>query len=113
MAGAGGMTTQLLLQRRGLDENGDPLGDWETAAQVSAEITWLRGGEAVMQARLQGQQPVVLRVYKTDITRQVTAAWRAVDLLDPAQVFAIQARTPSAKDPNCFELMAKMGGSDA
>lgn len=113
MPGAGGMTDTLLLQRRMRDTNGDRLGDWATVTRARAEITWLRGGEAVMQARLQGVQPVVLRVYKTPVTRQLDSAWRAVNARDLSQVFAIEGKAVSRDDRNCFDLTAKMGGPDA
>jgi hypothetical protein len=107
------MKDTLLLQRRSTDDNGDRLGDWQTVARARAEITWLRGGEAVMQSRLQGVQPAILRVYRTPTTRQVDGSWRAVNARDAAQVFAIESKTPNRDDPNCFDLLAKTGGSDA
>lgn len=107
------MKDTLLLQRRGSDDNGDRLGDWQTVARVRAEITWLRGGEAVMQSRLQGVQPAVLRVYRSPVTRQLDSSWRAVNAHDHGQVFAIEAKSPNAKDANCYDVLAKVGGSDA
>lgn len=79
------LTFRVLLQRRGEDANGDLLGPFATVASDdddcgwSAQITNLRGGEAVMAQRLQGSQPVIIGVRASSVTRQIDNAWRAID----------------------------------
>lgn len=90
----GKMRERVFFQKRGPDDNGDPLGDWETVASEgsdgawSAEIIRLRGGEAVQAQRLQGLQPVIIGVRPCGVTRQLDNAWRAVDARS-GQIFEI------------------------
>src|SRR4051812_49109641 len=48
--------------------------------QTRAGFTWLRGGEDVMGARLEGQQPAVVRVRVSTDTRRVRADWQMRDV---------------------------------
>jgi hypothetical protein len=52
----------------------------ERIAKTAAHILYLRGGENVQAARLQGRQPVVVTVYANPETRQITTDWRCRDL---------------------------------
>lgn len=53
---------------------------WEEATQARAEIQFLRGGEIVQAARLQGRQPVVVRVRYNNTTAMIETSWRMRDL---------------------------------
>jgi head-tail adaptor len=55
---------------------------WNTTAAVEARahFRWLRGGEVVQAARLEGRQPVVVSVLACAALREVDAAWRMRDL---------------------------------
>lgn len=107
MPGAGKMRERVTFQQRGLDANGDRLGDWEAGFDAAADMTWLRGTEAVMQARLQGRQPVVITVYEEDRTRAVTNAWRAVDARDTTRVFDIKSVAP-ARRRGFLDILAEL-----
>jgi hypothetical protein len=82
------LVDRVWLQQRGLDLNGDPLGEWETARSSADDGAWsvqiirLKGGEPVMAQRLQGVQPVIIVVRASSVTRSVDNAWRAVGVLD-------------------------------
>lgn len=76
MTGAGQRRDRVIFQQRGEDANGDRLGDWVDGVVRWARVLVLRGGEAVLQARLQGQQPIQVTVLSTAATRAVTTAWR-------------------------------------
>lgn len=77
MTGNGLRRERVTFQQRSLDANNDRLGDWEEGGFSRwARVLVLRGGEPVMQARLQGQQPVQVTVLSTGATRAVTTAWR-------------------------------------
>lgn len=47
---------------------------------VWGKIMYLRGTEAVQQARLQSRQPIVLTVRNSSVTNSVTAEWIAQDV---------------------------------
>lgn len=66
-------------------------GGYEPQFTVWAGLKPLRGSEAVMAARLRGQQPYIATVRQSVQTRQVTAAWRIVDENDPNRVFSINS----------------------
>lgn len=78
------MTAGLLrerprFQQRAIDVNGDPLGDWvEPGVTVWARIVPMKGSEPVIQARLQGVQPLSVSIRSSSVTRQITSAWRMV-----------------------------------
>ena len=92
--GSRDLKDRVLLQQRGVDDNGDRLGDWETVPSSASDTAWaaqiirLRGGETVMAQRLQGAQPVIIGLRASSVTRAVDSAWRAVDALT-RQVYEI------------------------
>ena len=53
---------------------------WQEAFTAAAHFTYLRGGETVMQARLQGKQVVVVRVRNSEQARAVTPDARLRDV---------------------------------
>ena len=61
------------------DGYGNTRGDWIGQFTVAARIMPLRGGEAVIAARLEGTQPAIVTVYADARTRTVTPDWRIVD----------------------------------
>lgn len=79
MPGAGEMRDRVTFQKRGPDENGDPLGPWIDRFSVAAQIVYLKGTEPVMAQRLQGVQPAVIVVREGANARMITTAWRAED----------------------------------
>lgn len=52
----------------------------ERIAKIAAHFRYLRGGEVVQAARLEGRQPVVVTVRVNAWTRQITSDWRMRDL---------------------------------
>lgn len=91
----GALRAKLTFQSRGDVTDGwggtVPGGAFTDQFTVSAALRPLRGSEAVMAARLQGQQPYVVTVRQSALTRQITSNWRAVDANNPSRVFAITA----------------------
>lgn len=53
--------------------------DDDAAVKCRAHFRFLRGGEAVQAARLAGRQPIVVTVYRSSQTRQITEDWRMRD----------------------------------
>ena len=95
MTSAGQLRDKVRFEQRGLDANGDRLGDWDedNGLTRSARIVFRRGSEAVLQQRLQGVQPVDITIRSDAATRLITTDWRAVDTRS-GQTFNIIAITP-------------------
>lgn len=94
MPGAGALRERVTFQERGLDANGDRLGDWSAGFTVSARVVHRTRGEVALQQRIQGHQPAEITVRLSSRTRPITNAWRA--LID-GQVYEIQAVAPDER----------------
>jgi SPP1 family predicted phage head-tail adaptor len=69
---------------------------WVEQFACAAQFTYLRGGETVMQGRLTGKQPLVIRVrYSASTTMRATTDWRIRDARK-GTVFAIRSIVPVA-----------------
>lgn len=110
MPGAGDLRERIAFESRSLDDNGDPLGPFVRQFEVAAQLVWLRGGEKVLQMRLEKQQPVAIVVRDSTQTREITTAWRAVNARCPGQQFNITAASPS-KERGFIDVLATMGGA--
>ncbi|MFN3585186.1 head-tail adaptor protein [Phenylobacterium sp.] len=108
MSGAGGLRNTVTFQRRALDANGDRLGPWENVwTDVPADLVWLRGSETAVDARLQGRQPVVIRVREDEVLDQMpTNGWQAVNADNTAQVFDIKSVAPD-RERGFVSIMAE------
>ena len=108
---AAALTNRVRLQRRPDDANGDPLGPFADVATRRAEIVYLRGGEPVMEQRLQGVQPAVVAVYADSVTRTITNAWRLVDDRT-GQVHEITAPPTVTTDRRWVEILTTARAGD-
>jgi len=74
----GQMRERVVFQQRGLDANGDRLGDWDAAGglNVWGRVQPLKGGESVMQQRLQGSTPVEVTIRRSTASAAIDNAWR-------------------------------------
>jgi head-tail adaptor len=93
---AGHLGERLAFQKRvaTTDGYGNAEGAWQTRFTVAARVQPLKGGEAVLSARLSGVQPVIIVVRMSSHTKQITAGWRAVD----ARTGTVYALTSPAAD---------------
>lgn len=100
-------TNQLLLRDRvafdkrlAADEGdaGTNPGDWAEQFQERAAVTWLRGSEPVIAQRLQGVNPVVIRVRSSTRTRKIDASWRVRLKGRNNQVLVILSLIPDPRD---------------
>lgn len=89
---AGALRDRVRFQRRAADANGDRLGAWKDVQTVWAQITYLRGGEGVLQERLAGNQPVVISIRDSSFARDIDNSWRAVG---PEGAYDIASNAPS------------------
>jgi head-tail adaptor len=89
MTGAGKRSARPRFQQHSMDEHGDRLGDWEPGFQRWARIVVRTKGEAVLQSRLQGVQPVEVTLPSDSETTQITNAWRMVWKGDPYNIRSV------------------------
>ena len=81
----------LTFQQRALDDNGDRLGAWGAVVTLAAQITPLTGGQAVMDQRLQGKQPVAIVVRSCAASRGIDNSFRAVNARNTTVVYDVTA----------------------
>lgn len=62
-----------------VDAYGGAVQGWTTEFTVAADMTFLRGGETVMQARLAGRQVIAARIRRSRDALRIREDWRAVD----------------------------------
>ena len=60
------------------DADGRVIQRYDDRFQDRVTIRFLRGGESVMQARLESRNPVIIGVRNSERARQVTSEWRIV-----------------------------------
>lgn len=77
---AGRLTKRATFQKpkKGRNEDGQVITDYPDQFTVWCNVKRLRGGEAVLQARLASRTPAILTVRKSPDTAQITSEWRAV-----------------------------------
>lgn len=109
MPGSGAKRARVEFQTQTTDARGRPLGVWETQFERRAEVIYVRGGEGVMQGRLQGKTPAILTVQDDADTRTLTTAWRAKLTDWPRHEFNIRGIAP-AKTPRQIDLTCEAGG---
>ena len=109
MARARRLRHRWTFQQRGADGNGDRRGAWAAGFTRWVEVTYLRGGEAVMQERLTGLQPVILTVRSDVLTRTISNGFRAFDESAAGRVANVTAAAAS-KTPGYIDIMATIGG---
>lgn len=98
MTEPGRLKDRVTFQRRALDDNGDRLGAWEDMFSRAAQLFYQTGSETVIEARLQGRQPVTITVRDETLMRDVTNGWRAVNTRNASQTFDLKtAPIPSKK----------------
>lgn len=86
---------------------GQVTGWQERIAAVWAQMIFLRGGEAVIAARLVGRQPAVVKVWASAATRAIDTDWRMRDLRSGV-IYAIRSKVVS-DDRSMVELTVESG----
>jgi hypothetical protein len=95
----GELTRPVMFQKRGLDTNGDPLGDWVDVVGRMAKI---------------GSQPVIVYVRRDLETKLIDNSYRVVDALEPATTWEVASVIRNERE-DMMEVLAiqKPNGSDA
>lgn len=79
---AGHLYERVAFDLRVADDDGfgNAVEDWAQQLECRAGFVWLRGSEAVIAGRLEGRQPIVVRVRASSETRRITPDWRMRNL---------------------------------
>lgn len=98
MSGAGELRERVAFDQIAEADTsyGITAGDWEEMFRVSARIKPLRGSEPIIAQRLQGVQPVVIKVRSSSNTRLVDTSWRVRNVRSGA-TYNIRAVTPDER----------------
>lgn len=107
--GAGHLNERVAFDRRVTldDGHGNKRGEFEERFQCWGGYTYLRGGETVIAARLEGRQPIVVRIRSSSASRAVAPDWRMRDLRTGV-AYAVQSVTRS--DDRAFvDVMVQSG----
>lgn len=75
------------------DGAGNRRGQWNEQFVVPAQRGYLRGGESVVAARLEGRSPALLTIWSSVESRRITTDWRCRDVRS-GEEFNIRAVTP-------------------
>lgn len=107
---AGQLTERVAWNARGAatgPDYGNTEGDFAEQFQTRAGFTFLRGSEAVIAARLQGRQPVVVRVRATPQTRLIEPDWQMRDVRT-GDLYAVRSVAPTA-DRKWLDVLVERG----
>lgn len=109
---AGKMRERLSFQMRQAVDDGygnEQSGGFVEQFNCSAEVIPLKGGEGVMQSRLTGSQPVIIRIRSGAAAKLVTTGWRAVDARNAGRIYNITAVANMDQKNAYLDIMAVSG----
>jgi len=75
--------------------------------KTRASVTWLRGSEGIDAARLEGQQPAIVRIRVSEATLAIKPDWRMRDLRT-GTIYAIRGITRST-DRGWLDVLVQSG----
>lgn len=86
---------------------GGTISGWQERTVVWANFRFLRGGEVVQSARLEGRQPVVVIIRASTETKAITPEWRMRDIRT-GTIYAIRTCPPPGRE-GFIELTCESG----
>lgn len=105
------ITAQHLTQRAAfyepveeLDADGMLVQSWLLRFTLAAHVLYLRGSEAVMQARLQSKNPAIITVRDFPESRAITSEWRAEIA---GKTYEIREDPRPSQDRRLLEMLAQ------
>lgn len=109
MIGAGMLDRRVAFDAPSSAANGQggTISGWAEQMQVSANFRFLRGGEVVQSARLEGRQPVVVTIRSSAAAKLITPEWRMRDLRT-GTIYAIRTCPPPGLE-GIIELTCESG----
>lgn len=108
---AGKLKHQIAFDKRTepIDDGfGNVVNGWSEQFKVWAGKRYLTGGESVLASRLSGHQPVIVTVRRSDLTVQITTAWRCRDIITE-EAFNIRSVTPAENREAYIDLLVEAG----
>ena len=81
---------------------------WAVQHECWARVSYLRGSEPVIAARLVGRQPVVIRIRTSAAARGIGTDWRARDMRTGA-IYAIKTGPVPSLDRAYLDFTAESG----
>lgn len=90
------------------DDDGQLVQRYDVQFTVWAGIRWLRGGESVMQSRMQSRSPAILTVRATPDTRRITSEWR---VLVDGRDFDVKEDPRETEDRGYLEMLIEARGT--
>lgn len=110
MIGAGSLDNRIAFDAPTATPNGQggTISGWEARHECSAGVTYLRGTEPVIAARLVGVQPVVIRIRNCAAAREIASDWRARDVRTGI-VYAVTGNPVPSDNRAFLDIMAKSG----
>lgn len=93
------------------DGYGNVRGSWTLQFTAWARVTPLKGNETVVAERLQGNQPVVIRVRFSDQAFRIAPDWRARDARTGC-TYNITAAANMDEKRRFIDVLAVSGGAD-
>lgn len=112
MTGAGELRDRFTVQRDMAEPDwtghpGDP--DWQDQFTVWGKITFMRGGETVIAARLTAKQPAILTIRISDQALTILPSDRIVDART-GEMFNIREQPRRCRDdPGLLEMLIEAG----
>lgn len=96
------------------DPAGGTVSSWQEQFTRWADIRPMKGSEPVIAQRLTGIQPVLIIVRSDSETRQITPAWRAVELLNnvPVRYYALKTAEDMERRKQYITMVAEAGTAD-
>jgi len=93
------------------DADGQLIQGYVERFKAWAHVRYLRGGEAVMQARMQSHTPAILTIRASNQSRRVTSEWRAVvrDRTGIERVFEMREDPRPTEGSAFLEMLAEAG----
>lgn len=110
MTRSGDLTERIAFDQRVETDDGygGKIGGFEEQFVVAAEIVYLRGGEQVMAARMEGRQPVIIRIRSSSDAWSIDTNWRARDARYGTE-YAIKSVAPARDDARFVDITAVTG----
>ena len=89
------------------DADGMLVQRYDAQFTVWTHVRFLKGGETVMQSRMQSKSPVILTVRRSPDTERITSEWRAV--ID-GRVYEVREDWRPTEDRLFVEMLAEARG---
>lgn len=107
---AGRLTDRIAFDAPTATPNGQggTINGWAVQHECWAGVTYLRGTEPVIAARLVGVQPVVIRIRNCAAAREIASDWRARDMRT-GTIYACTGNPVPSDDRAYLDIMAKSG----